>query len=150
MNLRKQFFFFHFLKFASLVFVNIAQDCSLGQCLTSSKAETSKKKKKMWPKLGPTRPKLRLKWGFLAFSSYFIKSQKISLNWYFKLVYYIEFFTYNSTASSFSYRLFELPWMELMSPMPFTKYWNLFCSNVVQSSYIVLLSFYTKRCQGFA
>ena len=32
-------FFCHFLKFASLVFLDIAQDCSLGQCLTSSRAE---------------------------------------------------------------------------------------------------------------
>ena len=30
-------------KFASLVFLDIAQDCSLGQCLTSGRAETSKK-----------------------------------------------------------------------------------------------------------
>ena len=30
------------LKVASLVFLDIAQDCSLGQCLTSSRAETSK------------------------------------------------------------------------------------------------------------
>ena len=28
------------------IFLDIAQDCSLGQCLTSSRAETSKKKKK--------------------------------------------------------------------------------------------------------
>ena len=35
--------FRHFLKFASLVFFDIAQDCRLGQCLTSSRAETSKK-----------------------------------------------------------------------------------------------------------
>ena len=28
------------------IFLDIAQDCSLGQCLTSSTAETSKKKKK--------------------------------------------------------------------------------------------------------
>ena len=32
--------FCHFLKVASLVFLDIAQDCSLGQCLTSSRAET--------------------------------------------------------------------------------------------------------------
>ena len=38
--------FCHFLKVASLVFLDIAQDCSLGQCLTSSRAETSKKKVK--------------------------------------------------------------------------------------------------------
>ena len=36
-----------FLKVPSLVLLHIAQDCSLGQCLTSSRAETSKKEKKM-------------------------------------------------------------------------------------------------------
>ena len=36
--------FRHFLKVSSLVFPDIAQDCSLGQCLTASRAETSKKK----------------------------------------------------------------------------------------------------------
>ena len=35
--------FCHFLKVPSLVFPNIAQDYSLGQCLTASRAETSKK-----------------------------------------------------------------------------------------------------------
>ena len=39
---------YHFLKAAS-VFVDIAQDHCLGQCLTSSRAETSEK---LWPKLG--------------------------------------------------------------------------------------------------
>ena len=34
--------FCHFLKFVSLVFLDIAQDCSLGQYLTSSRSETSK------------------------------------------------------------------------------------------------------------
>ena len=37
--------FRHFLKVASLVSLDIAQDCSLGQCLTVSRAETSNKKK---------------------------------------------------------------------------------------------------------
>ena len=32
--------------FDSLVFLDIAQNCSLGQCLTSSRVTTSKKKKK--------------------------------------------------------------------------------------------------------
>ena len=36
--------FSHCLKFASLVFLDIAQDCSLGKCLISSRAETSTKK----------------------------------------------------------------------------------------------------------
>ena len=35
-----------FFKFGSLVFLGIAQDCSLGQCLTSNIAKTLKKKKK--------------------------------------------------------------------------------------------------------
>ena len=39
-------------------FFDIAQDCSLGQCLTSSRAETSKKN---YPKLGPNIPKSGLK-----------------------------------------------------------------------------------------
>ena len=38
--------FCHFLKVPSLVFPDIAEDCILGQCLTVSRAETSKKKKK--------------------------------------------------------------------------------------------------------
>ena len=41
-------FCFHFLKVASLVFLDIAQDCSLGQCLTSSRAEPPPQKKKNW------------------------------------------------------------------------------------------------------
>ena len=36
--------FCHFLKVASLVFLDIVQDCNLGQCLTYSRGETSKKK----------------------------------------------------------------------------------------------------------
>ena len=50
--------FSHFLKVASLYFLDIAQDCSLGQCLTSSRAETSKKN------LGL---KLESKWSFLFY-----------------------------------------------------------------------------------
>ena len=38
-------FFCHFLKVASLVFLDIARDCSLVECLTSSRAKTLKKKK---------------------------------------------------------------------------------------------------------
>ena len=33
---------FHFLKFASFVFLDNAQDCSLEQCLTSSRAQILK------------------------------------------------------------------------------------------------------------
>ena len=47
----KLFFLGHFLKVASLVFLDIAQDCSLGQCLTYNRAETSRKN--LWPKMGP-------------------------------------------------------------------------------------------------
>ena len=35
--------FCYFLKVASLVFLDIARDCSLEQCVTSSRAETSQK-----------------------------------------------------------------------------------------------------------
>ena len=35
--------FYHFLKVSLLVFLDIAQDCSFRQCLTSSRAEISKK-----------------------------------------------------------------------------------------------------------
>ena len=50
--------FCHFLKVSSIVFPDIAEDCILGQCLTVSRAETSKKKKKkkkknLRAKLGP-------------------------------------------------------------------------------------------------
>ena len=48
--------FCHFPKVASLVFLEIAQDCSLGQCLISSKAGTSKKKKKQ-------KKKRKTNWG---------------------------------------------------------------------------------------
>ena len=43
--------FLPFLKVAPLVLPEIAQDYSLGQCLPSSRAETSKIN--LWPKLGP-------------------------------------------------------------------------------------------------
>ena len=35
--------FCYFLEIAFLVFLDIVLDCSLGQCLTSNRAETSKK-----------------------------------------------------------------------------------------------------------
>ena len=46
-NWVRSYSFCHFLEVASLVFLDIAQDYSLGQYLTSSRAETSKKKKKI-------------------------------------------------------------------------------------------------------
>ena len=47
-------FFCHFLKFTSIVNLDIARNCSLRQCLTSSQTET--KEKESCPKLGPNRP----------------------------------------------------------------------------------------------
>ena len=55
-----------------------------------SRTETSKKKC-LWSKLEPNRPKSGLKWGLPGFSSYFIKRGKILLKWYFLSVDYIEF-----------------------------------------------------------
>ena len=55
--------FHHFLKFTSLVFVDIAQYCNFGQCLTSSRAEVSRKK--LRPKVRPNSFKLGSKWYFL-------------------------------------------------------------------------------------
>ena len=45
-------FFCHFLKLASLIFLDIARDCSLVECLTSSRAKTLKKKKNRGSNLG--------------------------------------------------------------------------------------------------
>ena len=36
--------FWAFFKFASLVFLDIAHDCSLGQCLTYGRGKTSRKR----------------------------------------------------------------------------------------------------------
>ena len=55
-------FFCHFSKFGSLIFLQIAYDDSLQQCLTSS---TDKIYKTFF---GPKRPKLGPKLGFLPFS----------------------------------------------------------------------------------
>ena len=55
--------FHNFLKFALLVFLDIAQDSSLRQYLTSSRAETSKNV--LCHKLGPNRPKSGPKWYFV-------------------------------------------------------------------------------------
>ena len=55
LNWARKLLFCHFLEFAWLVFLDIAHYCSLGQCLTSSRAETSTKH--LWSKLGPNRPK---------------------------------------------------------------------------------------------
>ena len=53
----------HFVEFALLVFLDIAQDSSLRQYLTSSRAETSKNV--LCHKLGPNRPKSGPKWYFV-------------------------------------------------------------------------------------
>ena len=42
-NCVQNYDFCHFLKVASLDFLDIAQDCSLGLCLTTARAGTSKK-----------------------------------------------------------------------------------------------------------
>ena len=42
-NWAQNYNFRHFLKVASLVFLDIAEDCNVGECLISSIAETSKK-----------------------------------------------------------------------------------------------------------
>ena len=47
--------FCHFLKVASLVFVYIAQDYSLRQCLHL--VELKPPKEVLWPKLGPNKPR---------------------------------------------------------------------------------------------
>ena len=44
--------FCHFLKVTLLVFLDIAQDCSLGQCVTSIRAKPLKKKKKNMAQIG--------------------------------------------------------------------------------------------------
>ena len=58
------------LKFSSLVFFGISWDCSLGQCLTSSRAEISKKKFVVQIRAEQTQ----------IGASYFIKKGKILLS----------------------------------------------------------------------
>ena len=58
--------FFHFLKFGSLVFREIAYNDSLQQCLTTNRCKTCKKM--FWgPKFGPNRAKSGPKLGFLTY-----------------------------------------------------------------------------------
>ena len=62
--------FRHFLKFVSLVFLEIAYNDSLQQCLTSSGGKTHKK---IWrPKFGPNKPKSGSKLRFLSFSQVWV------------------------------------------------------------------------------
>ena len=59
--------FCHFLKFGSLVFLEIAYSDSLQQCITCSRGKT--REQKFWePNLGQNRPKSGPKLGFLPFS----------------------------------------------------------------------------------
>ena len=58
--------FCHFFKFGSLVFLEIAQDDSLEQCLNTSRDKT---RRNIWgPKFGPNRPKSGPKLCFMLFS----------------------------------------------------------------------------------
>ena len=114
------------VKPTSLVFFNIARDCRLGQCLTSSTAESSKKN--VWPKSGP-------KGGFAAFSFLLYLKMK-DLN---ELIFHISWlyrisFTYNPTASFFRHRIVEWPWIEFkMRPMLFRISWNFSQSDVAEN-----------------
>ena len=100
---------------------------------TSSRAETSKKKKKC-PKLEPKKPKSGPKWGFSAFSFLLYVKRKDLI----KLIFHVSWlhrisFIYNPTASFLRHRITEWPWIKLkMRPMPFKKSWNLFCSDVIE------------------
>ena len=60
-------FFCHFLKFGSLVFLEIAYSDSLEQCLTFSRGKIHQKKN-LEPKFGPKGSKSGPKLGFLPFS----------------------------------------------------------------------------------
>ena len=62
-NRTRNYVFGHFLKFGSLVFLEIAYNDSLQTCLTSSRDKTYAKEK-----FGPKGPKLGSKLGFLSFS----------------------------------------------------------------------------------
>ena len=136
--------FCHFLKFASLVF--LALDCTLGECLTSSRAEISKKK--LWFKLGPNRPKSKSKW---VSSIFFLTLSKEERGNLIKLIFQITWlhrisFTYKSTASFFRYRTVEWPWIKFKTrPTLFKKSWNLFYSNVARHpdklAYFIRVSF---------
>ena len=58
--------FSHSLKFGSLVFLDVAYNDSLQQCLTSSRGKIHEKN--FWPKFLPKGPKSGSKLGFLSFS----------------------------------------------------------------------------------
>ena len=63
--------FCHYLKFGSLVFLEIVYNGSLQQCLTSSKGKTHKKilGTKLWSKRPKIRPKISFFCHFLKFGS---------------------------------------------------------------------------------
>ena len=74
--------FCHFLKFCSLVFLEIVYNDSLQQCLTSS-IEIRSTKKNLEPKCESKGPKLGLKLGFLSFSQVlFISFPLNCIEWY--------------------------------------------------------------------
>ena len=60
--------FRHLLEFGSYAFLEIAQNDSFRQCLSSSRGEIHEKKKKLRSKFGSNRPKSVPKLGFLPFS----------------------------------------------------------------------------------
>ena len=74
-------FFFHFLKFGSLVFLEIAYNDSFQQFLTSSRSKTYKKNFG-GPNLAQNRSKLGPKLSFLSFSQvWFIIFPGNSIQW---------------------------------------------------------------------
>ena len=64
--------FYHFLKFGSLVFPQIAHDVTLEQCLATSRGKTLKKI--LGPKFWPSGSKSGLKLGFFPFSQVWLIS----------------------------------------------------------------------------
>ena len=76
------FFFFHLLKIGSLVFLEIAYNDSLQQCLTSSRGKAHEEKF-LRPKYGPSKPKLDTKLGFSSFcQNWFISFPRNYVRWY--------------------------------------------------------------------
>ena len=114
--------------FASLVFLDITQDCSLGQCLTSSGAETSTKKF-CDSNSGLTDPNRSQNFVFHYFLFYFIKRGKTLLNWCFISVDYIEFLSPITQL---------LPSLGIISWMIFNQIQNEACHAIQE----ILKSFY--------
>ena len=70
--------FHHFRKFGVVVFLKIAQDGSLEQCLTTSRGKTQEKKC-LGPKFGRKRPKSGPKLGSSPFSQVQFISDPVSI-----------------------------------------------------------------------